>query len=204
MSDDEEKFRVIEYPFHLGDLVGGTAHLTNAQFGAYMRLLFANIQGDPEGIPLSKVRAYSREGRHFEAFWELVKDKFVEENGRVFNKRVRKTVRKLASLSAQNRDNRLKRNGSGSTTVQRNDDDRPTNHQTSKPINHKDNKIYVFDINLWITDRDREQWREDFSGWDFQYFAREFNQWISGKEQPRKPVGVFWAFCKTATKGKKP
>lgn len=211
MSDEggQKKFRVIEYPFHLGDLIGGTAHLTNAQFGAYMRLLLASIQAEPDGIPVKKIQAYScYNGRHFAEFWELIKDKFVEESGIIHNKRVRKTVCKLSCLSAQNRANRLKRNNPAPTTAQRNDNDRATNHLSIYPSNlDKEDPLKVFKIDFMLKDDDREAAREQSRGWDQHELMRKYDEWVNAypeKRKPQMPGAAYIAWCKSFTKGKKP
>lgn len=140
--DKPEKpdFRVIEYPFHLGDLVGGTTNLDDAQFGAYMRILLANInkQAKNGGLPdnLEVIRSYTRMGpAKFKKLWLLIGDKFVQEDGKIFHERVKKTVNEIINLSNTNRANRLKGWETEQTGVEQSNDQRKSNPLTQKPIN---------------------------------------------------------------------
>ena len=208
MADQETEdklpdgFRVIEYPFHLGDLIGGTAHLTNAQFGGYMRIILAMIH-KPDGMTLKELRSYSRiTGRYWPEFWELIGNKFVEKDGYISHKRVRDTVHKLARKSAQNRDNVLKRHNSDDTDVLPKDNERLTNHQTNKPYIRS---FSNYDVEMFIKDFEMEQLKKEFQGWDMQHYIRAFNEFIVKKQdRPKHPYKALRGFIAKDTKGKTP
>lgn len=139
---EKPDFRVIEYPFHLGDLVGGTTNLDDAQFGAYMRLLLANInaQASKGGLPDNEevLRSYTRMGpKAWKKLWLLIGDKFVRENGKIFHPRVKETVNEIIKNSNTARANRLKGHNSDSTGVEQTKDPGPSNPLTHKPLNPK-------------------------------------------------------------------
>jgi len=130
--------RIIEYPFHLGDLVGGTTHLDNAEFGAYMRLLFANIQSPSVDLPNDPeiLRRFARcTDKQWAKLWPLIRDKFPEtEDGTFSNKRVQNTVASIVHRSDVARNNKLKGLGKQGTTDKRTNDGCPANHITLEDI----------------------------------------------------------------------
>lgn len=132
--------RIIEYPFHLGDLIGGTAHLDNAEFGAYMRLLLANIQAPNSELPdnLEELRRYARcTEKQWAKFWPLVERKFpLTGRGTRTNERVTDTVASITHRSNVARDNRLKRKGSGHTAVKPPKNEVSANHITLEDISN--------------------------------------------------------------------
>lgn len=206
MTSHEEEipkdFRVIEYPFHMGDLIGGTAHLTNAQFGAYMRIILAMIQ-KPDGMRIEEIRSHSRvQGRYWADFWVLIGNKFVDKDGIITHKRVRETVRKIARKSSQNRDNVLKRHNSDSTDVLPKDNKRSTNHSTNKPYKES---LSRYDVNIFLKNTDHDDLRRRFCGWDISYQIEQFNQFIRKKgERPAYPMKALCGFIEKNTKGKSP
>lgn len=142
IEPEKPDFRVIEYPFHLGDLTGGTTNLDDSQFGAYMRILIANInaQATKGGLPDNEevLRSYTRMGpAAWKKLWLLIGDKFVRENGKIYHKRVKETVNEIIKASNAARANRMKRKDSPSTGVLPGLDDGSTNPKTLKPLNHK-------------------------------------------------------------------
>lgn len=197
-----DNFRVIEYPFHLGDLIGGTAHLTNSQFGAYMRLILALVN-KPDGFTIKQAKAYSRiTGRHWESFWAVVGDKFVEEDGKIHHKKVRETVYKIACKSVKNRANALERWNSDDANALPKESKRNTNHQTNKPYKESFSR---YDVMMFVKDADLAAIKREFQGWDIQQFIRDFNEWIVKKqERPAHPSKALAGFIRKATEGKTP
>jgi uncharacterized protein YdaU (DUF1376 family) len=126
------KQRIIEYPFHLGDLIGGTAHLDNFEFGAYMRLMLANIQANELPNDQEILRRFARcTEKQWAKFWPLIKDKFPEtETGTLCNNRVQITIASIIHRSDTARANRLKNKGTDTTAVKRPLNGGPTNHIT--------------------------------------------------------------------------
>lgn len=143
---EKPDFRVIEYPFHLGDLVGGTTNLDDSQFGAYMRLLLANInaQAKAGGLPDNQeiLRSYTRMGpAAWKKLWLLIGDKFVRENGKIYHPRVNETVNEIIKASNAARANVLKKHERADTPVQPPKNAGFTNPETQKPRNHKPKEI---------------------------------------------------------------
>lgn len=126
--------RIIEYPFHLGDLVGGTTHLDNGEFGAYMRLLIAQIQSPTHDLPADEeqLRRFARcTPKAWASLWPLIRDKFpAGEEGRLSNKRVKITIDSIIHRSSVARDNRLKRKDISPTDVKPPSNGRHANHIT--------------------------------------------------------------------------
>lgn len=139
---EKPDFRVIEYPFHLGDLVGGTTNLDDSQFGAYMRLLIANInaQAKQGGLPdnESVLRSYTRMGpAAWKKLWLLIGDKFVRDDGKIYHPRVKETVNEIIKNSNSQRAKALLKNDSDSAAAPPQDSAGGANPKTQKPINHK-------------------------------------------------------------------
>lgn len=89
------------YQFYPSDFEMGTAHLTNEEVGAYVRLL--NYQWAMDGLPSDPavLASLARESpQKFAKIWKSIKDKFPErEGGKLANKRleeIRETSRKRA------------------------------------------------------------------------------------------------------------
>lgn len=210
------RFRVIEYPFHIGDLVGGTTNLDDSQFGAYMRLLIANIQAGVEGLPDNeeRLRSYTRMGpAAWRKFWNLVGDKFVRENGKIYHPRVKETVNGIINKSDIARANRLKCIEKGLTDVIPPSDDSATNPKTRKPENQesqkripnpdsdknpargqvepKDSGFLIrgldsgsgFRIDHHLRDQARASVRKFAPGWDIYNLMSEYDAWIADKGQ---------------------
>ena len=139
---EKPDFRVIEYPFHLGDLVGGTTNLDDSQFGAYMRILIANINAQAKngGLPDNEavLRSYTRMGpAAWKKLWLLIGDKFVRENGKIYHKRVKETVNEIIKASNAQRAKVLKRNEGNHTAEEPQQGHGTTNPETQKPLNPK-------------------------------------------------------------------
>lgn len=204
MSDDLEipdDYRVTNYNMHIGDLVEGTAHLTNAQFGAYTRIFMAMVN-KPNGLTLRQVKAYSRiTGRHWESFWSLVEGKFVEKDGIIYHSRVRVTVHKMFQKSLQNKANRLGNNETAPTGAKGND-----HGGASNPLIHKSiESLSRYDVMLFIKDLEYDDLKREFKGWDIQEFIRKFNDAIKKKgERPAFPYKALRAYIIKATEGKTP
>lgn len=142
IEPEKADFRVLEYPFHLGDLVGGTTNLNDEQFGAYMRILLANIQAQARkgGLPdnLEIIRSYTRMGpATFKKLWLLIGEKFVHENGKIFHPRVKETVNEIINLSNTKRANKLKSLETGATDDKQPQDGGQSNPKTQKPNNQE-------------------------------------------------------------------
>lgn len=195
-------YRVIDYSFHLGDLIGGTAHLTNAQYGGYMRILIAMVQ-KPEGLTMKKLKSYSRmTGRHWGDFWDVVGDKFVEKDGIIYHERVREQVRKQAYKSVQNTANALKRWNSDDADALPDESQGTTNHLTTKP--HKDSLV-GYDVMLFVKDLEYDDLKREFPGWDIAEFVRAFNDMIRRKgTRPAAPYPALRGYIAKVTKGKTP
>lgn len=59
-TSDEAVLKFHTLPLHVGDLMKETAHLSNLQFGVYMRLVLAHFHRGPLGIETSRVPTYAR------------------------------------------------------------------------------------------------------------------------------------------------
>lgn len=134
-----EDYRVIEYPFHLGDLASGTAHLTNAQFGAYIRIILTLVNKH-DGMTLEQIKKYSRMGKHWQEFWILIEDKFILEGDMLIHKRVRETTHQMAYVSVKNALNALNKNNSDGANSEPKPASGCANHKTNKPIKNKNKK----------------------------------------------------------------
>lgn len=137
---EKPDFRVIEYPFHLGDLVGGTTNLDDSQFGAYMRLLIANINAQAKQGGLTDnqevLRSYTRMGpAAWKKLWLLIGDKFVHENGKIYHPRVKETVNEIIKASNAQRAKVLKRHEGDHTAEEPKNPSGTTNPETQKPKN---------------------------------------------------------------------
>lgn len=227
----ETKFRVIEYPFHIGDLVGGTAHLDDAQFGAYMRLLIANIQAGPDGLKSDQevLRSYTRQTpKGWAKLWRLIGDKFEEKDGRVFNPRVAVTILNIINKSKDAQVKALKRWETPNAAALPEDSRGNANLKTSKPHQPLNNNLLdseparpqgevsissngkarggPFRIMDQISEQGRERARLAGPGWDLQHLAGIYDQKIAEGtfQQPRNPDNAFAAWVGVYTKGKPP
>lgn len=169
MKPEKEDFRVVEYPIHLGDLLGGTGNLDDAQFGAYMRLLFANVQAQAKkgGLPANQqvLRSYTRMGpKAWEKLWLLIGDKFVQEGDLIFHPRVKEKVNEIINLSNTKRNNRMGNNNSESTAV-----NHPNIACRSNPKTHKpETKNQEINPESYNNNRARESGGTGESGFPFQ------------------------------------
>lgn len=228
----ETKFRVIEYPFHIGDLVGGTAHLDDAQFGAYMRLLIANIQAGPDGLKSDQevLRSYTRQTpKGWAKLWRLIGDKFEEKDGRVFNPRVAVTILNIINKSKDAQVKALKRWEVANAAALPEDSRGYANLKTSKPHQSINNNLLdsepanppqgevsissnrkagggPYRIMDHITERGRSDARSAAPGWDLQHLAQIFDKKIADASfmQPRNPDKAFSGWVALYTKGKPP
>ncbi len=180
-----EGFRVIDYPFHLGDLIGGTAHLSNAYFGAYVRILIA-LTAKHEGMGLAEMKAHARLGKHWPDFWGSICGKFTEEGGFFRNERVRQTVRHMAYVSFKNTDNALKGHNSQGANVLPSVGEGGTNLLTSKPYK-KINKKY--DVRIFIREDGITELNRLFPKRGIDTLINAFNrQVIESGERPVNPL----------------
>ena len=80
------------------DLEGGTRHMTDEEFGCYIRLLLA--QFNRGGILPNDEKILSRYCTSFEKSWHIVKEKFLPAgNGKIKNKRLSIEMEKRAEKS---------------------------------------------------------------------------------------------------------
>lgn len=230
----DNKFRVIEYPFHIGDLVGGTTNLDDAQFGAYMRLLIANIQAGTEGLDADQdvLRSYTRmTEKGWVKLWKLIGGKFVENGGKISHPRVAATILTIINKSDTARANRLKGLDTGTTDVQLPLDDsttpRGTNLKTSKPThnnkpldsipaNNPEGEVSIsskpkvfggpYRIMDVLSEKGRQAARAAAPGWDISNLGRIYDQKIADGsfQEPRSPDHAFPAWAGIYTKGKPP
>lgn len=69
------------------------------------------------------------------------------------------------------------------------------------------NRNKNFDIEPYLSDKDRRLAKEAAPGWDQQELMRTYNEWHNGEEGkpiPDKPARAYVAWCASFTKGKKP
>ena len=86
--------------FYPNDYLGGTTGMTFEEKGAYIELLIMQFN---KGA-FTKEQAKKLLNGHFELLWEVLKEKFVEENGKFFNKRLESEKNKRADNAQKNKE----------------------------------------------------------------------------------------------------
>ncbi len=76
------------FPLYVNDLEGGTRHMTDEEFGCYLRLLIA--QFNRRGILPNDEKFLSRFCTSFKESWPIVKEKFKKIDGGLMNVRLEK------------------------------------------------------------------------------------------------------------------
>lgn len=90
--------------FYPGDYISGTMHLDFECKGAYMDLLMLQFQKDHMTIHMIKQVL----GHKFNHVWSLISDKFREEDGKIWNERLRVEKEKRIKFCKSRRDNKNK------------------------------------------------------------------------------------------------
>lgn len=100
--------------FYPNDYVGGTMTMSFIQKGAYVDLLILQFNKGP--FTKSDIKNILR--GQFEKIWPALEDKFIHEEGKYYNQRLKNEIEKRKAHSLKQKENVVKRwNKSGNTVV---------------------------------------------------------------------------------------
>lgn len=89
--------------FYVNDWAGGTQWMSRVQKGAYLDLLLYQVNNT--SFSLEEVKLIL--GSDFDATWNILERKFVQENGKYYNEKMRNVLESRAKFTSSRRENRL-------------------------------------------------------------------------------------------------
>lgn len=215
-------------PIFTDALIADTGHLSDEEFGAYMRLLMlvwrspgCRIPNDDDWIK----RRLCRDEVEYRRVSRPILHEFFESSGNWWTqKRLKKEFEYLREQSQKQSARAKSRWNKDSDSCRGNaaSGNAPTPTPTpTKNITHNttqaargasvDNSVCVLKnegvkggIEQLLHDRARETVRKAAPGWDIYNLCREFDAWVVDKPKPDNPVGAFIAFVRKKTGGNPP
>lgn len=207
---------------NMGDLLGGTAGMDAAEYGAYLSLFLASYQTKNHRLPDSDDRL-ARIARCTPKVWKRIRpqvmSKFIhkQEGGESFfvHERVQKEAEKYQMKSTKNKDNALKRWDSTMRPASNSQCDRIATQDPRPKTPKKD--IYTpprtpceeggfisWRIGDFISERGLEKAKKNAPGWDIYHLMGIYDEGVEARGIPAKPDIAFPAWCAKYTKGKSP
>jgi uncharacterized protein YdaU (DUF1376 family) len=207
---------------HLGDLMGGTQHMSAPEFGAYVSLFLACYSAKDNFLP-NRPDRLARMARCTPKEWyrvsETVMEKFVLIDDKIYHKRVLDDVEKYEKKSKVNKSNIMKRYNTDLRTVYQSNYERTT---TQDPrLKTQDSGVREegfsggsiisfpgdtmdYNVEYYLDDNARQRAKAAAPGWDLFPIIEKYNNSIRTGERsrPLNPSAAFPAWVKLYTKGK--
>lgn len=211
-------------PLFTDSLLADTGHLTDEEFGRYIRLLIitwrspeCRIPADPNWI--SK-RLRLDPMQYPTEIKPLIDEFYAFEGGWYMQKRLTKEFLHVRKKSKKNRaaaKSRWKKEKDTCERISERNAPTPTPSKKNPPLpplpgggvsekGSGEKNGCAFDIELLLDDSAISKAKANAPGWDIYYLMRTYNQGVnSGKRSPPKsPNAAFPKWCASYTKGKKP
>jgi uncharacterized protein YdaU (DUF1376 family) len=126
------------FPLYVGDMLADTMNFDSAQFGGYMKIL-CHYWMTEEPMSIDEMRVASGLSKNiFQKSWPLFSKKFVTENEKYFNRRMKEEITKAIELSEKRSKAGSK---GGQANAQANDEQLPTQLQSQLHKEHSVNKL---------------------------------------------------------------
>lgn len=111
---------IITVPFHIGDFIGGTIHMSTTEKGAYLMLLLAHYQVGECGLKdddnqLARICGLS--AKAWKNIRTILQEKFVVKDGYWTSQKVLSVLQKVNDNSAKQRAKALKRHAVGNAVA---------------------------------------------------------------------------------------
>lgn len=207
-------------PIFTDSLLADTGHLTDEEFGRYMRLLIVSWRTPGCLIPNDKSWIAKRLRldplQYDSKIKPLIEEFFTSDGNSHMQKRLRKeyeyvkkSTQRMSDL-AKSRWEKEKRSCVGNAptptpTPTKESPLPPKGGKTGfKKDSEKGEESPPFDIRFELSDQDLEDARREAPGWDIHNLMKIYNEGTSSRGTPRNPGRAFVAWCGKYTKGKRP